>query len=134
MQQQTATADVLKAELTHVVAVHNRSDDQISSMAFFDSIDPTETWAGRDFRNAKSIVRRSLRAWYPPRHCMGMPPEGRMAIRVGRRESILTVTGAMAAWPLTARAQQAAMPAIAPHWSQSIGMVAIVGMRNFWPG
>ena len=57
-----------------------------------------------------------------------------MAIRVGRREFILTVTGAMAAWPLTARAQQAAMPAIAPHWSQSIGMVAIVGMRNFLGG
>ena len=46
----------------------------------------------------------------------------------------IALRGGAAAWPLVARAQQAAMPAIAPHWSQSIGMVAIVGMRNFLGG
>ena len=52
---------------------------------------------------------------------------------MNRREMIAALSGA-AAWPIAARAQQAAMPIIAPYWSQSIGMVAIVGMRNFWPG
>jgi hypothetical protein len=54
-----------------------------------------------------------------------------MATHIGRREFIATLVGA---WPLAARAQQPAMPVIASHWSQSIGMVAIVGMRNFLAG
>jgi len=66
------------AELGADVRLRITADDERVAPAggYRAQIDPTETWAGRDFRNAKSIVRRSLRAWYPPRHCMGMTPAG----------------------------------------------------------
>ena len=74
----------------------------------------------QDFRSAKALfvplLKRDI-VLAVARH----DPGGRIAIPRWMARIHLTISGAMAAWPLTACARQSAVPVIAPHWLQSIG-------------
>src|SRR5262249_11358267 len=59
--------------------------------------------------------------------------EGRMTVTIGRRELLVALGGATAAWPLAARAQQPAMPVVGLLGSESLDLWAS-RMRAFHRG